>query len=226
MENDHSKFTLPGSTVLIAINDWAPETINKTQSSTESKKNTVELVEVNRVCRNKQNETNYSNIKEEIKKETQPIYENNPLCQIASKSCHQNEKNATSVEMNECNQPIYAIVNKSKKLKKHIVSSEDLLQKEYLVNITSKKTEQLNNLLKNYNKTKCKETLDTFRDMAENENDENAPNINYSSVNICPNSITSDPRVGVNAEHSIYAKVWKGPRKTSESKMYALILAA
>uniref|UniRef100_W8B1X7 Calpain-D n=3 Tax=Ceratitis capitata TaxID=7213 RepID=W8B1X7_CERCA len=220
LENDHSKFTLPGSTVLIAINDWAPETINKTQSSTESKKNTVELVEVNRVCRNKQNETNYSNIKEEIKKETQPIYENNPLCQIASKSCHQNEKNATSVEMNECNQPIYAIVNKSKKLKKHIVSSEDLLQKEYLVNITSKKTEQLNNLLKNYNKTKCKETLDTFRDMAENENDENAPNINYSSVNICPNSITSDPRVGVNAEHSIYAKVWKGPRKTSESKIF------
>lgn len=38
-------------------------------------------------------------------------------------------------------------------------------------------------------------------------------------------TITSDAvKNDSNAEHSIYAKVWKGPRKTSESKMYANIL--
>lgn len=37
---------------------------------------------------------------------------------------------------------------------------------------------------------------------------------------ITTTSITADMRNDSNAEHSIYAKVWKGPRKTSESKMY------
>lgn len=37
-------------------------------------------------------------------------------------------------------------------------------------------------------------------------------------------TITADALKGdSNAEHSIYAKVWKGPRKTSESKMYAIM---
>lgn len=37
---------------------------------------------------------------------------------------------------------------------------------------------------------------------------------------ITTTSITADMKSDSNAEHSIYAKVWKGPRKTSESKMY------
>ena len=37
---------------------------------------------------------------------------------------------------------------------------------------------------------------------------------------ITTTTITADMRSDSNAEHSIYAKVWKGPRKTSESKMY------
>ncbi|KAM7349502.1 calpain 15 small optic lobes isoform 2-T2 [Cochliomyia hominivorax] len=36
---------------------------------------------------------------------------------------------------------------------------------------------------------------------------------------ITTTSITADMRSDNNAEHSIYAKVWKGPRKTSESKI-------
>ncbi|XP_037822631.1 calpain-D isoform X1 [Lucilia sericata] len=36
---------------------------------------------------------------------------------------------------------------------------------------------------------------------------------------ITTTSITADMRSDSNAEHSIYAKVWKGPRKTSESKI-------
>lgn len=39
---------------------------------------------------------------------------------------------------------------------------------------------------------------------------------------ITTTTITADAlKSDSNAEHSIYAKVWKGPRKTSESKMYA-----
>ena len=37
---------------------------------------------------------------------------------------------------------------------------------------------------------------------------------------ITTTTITADMRSDSYAEHSIYAKVWKGPRKTSESKMY------
>lgn len=223
VDQDKINFILPSSSVLIAVNDWAPQT---TKSLLKDQKRipisnvekSVDNIEANRCCKNEHRHSRYANFKDEKRNEAQPIYENNTNRAIRT--------NDEDVNVKESNQPIYAIINKSKKIKKQNVSSDDTVEQDFFPNSTSHKTEKLNNLPKIYSKTKCKEALNTYTDIAVKIiSNDNVPQSDYAdidTVDISANSITSDPKMDINAEHSIYAKVWKGPRKTSESKMYAL----
>nr|XP_014098537.1 calpain-D isoform X1 [Bactrocera oleae] len=220
VDQDKSKFILPSSSVLIAVNDWVPQT---TKSLLKDQKRTpinnveksIDFLEGNRGLKNDNLQSSYANFKDEKKKEAQPIYENN-----TKRTININDEN---VNAKENYQPIYAIVNKSKKIRKHNISADDTAEQDFLLNSSGHKADKLHNLPKIYNKTKCKEVLNTCTDIAVKMiSNDNVPQSDYAdidTVNISANSIASDPKMGINAEHSIYAKVWKGPRKTSESKI-------
>lgn len=226
VDQDKSKFILPSSSVLIAVNDWVPQT---TKSLLKDQKRTpinnveksIDFLEGNRGLKNDNLQSSYANFKDEKKKEAQPIYENN-----TKRTININDEN---VNAKENYQPIYAIVNKSKKIRKHNISADDTAEQDFLLNSSGHKADKLHNLPKIYNKTKCKEVLNTCTDIAVKMiSNDNVPQSDYAdidTVNISANSIASDPKMGINAEHSIYAKVWKGPRKTSESKMYAFFFS-
>ncbi|XP_017467427.1 PREDICTED: calpain-D, partial [Rhagoletis zephyria] len=228
LKPEKGNLNFPSSSLLIAVNDWTtPTTIkgilkDNNVASVENRENIIEPVEANRICKNNRLQNSYANFKEEKRKKTQPIYENNQFFQTMERTSYANAKNVISKNFKEFNQPIYAMVDKNKKMKKQIVSSEDLPQQDFVSNAESNKSEQ-HTLLKSYNKTKCKESLNSYSDIADNLIcNENAPESDYSkidTVNISAHSFTSDAKIDINAEHSIYAKVWKGPRKTSESKI-------
>ncbi|XP_067638537.1 calpain-D isoform X2 [Eurosta solidaginis] len=228
VETDGNNCSFPTASLLIAVNDWATPKSIKTVTpsdkdiSVRSSGKNIHFEEANRICKTSQLQKSiYENLKQETSNKSQPIYENNEVIQNTNKTVNTNSLNAISYH-GEYNQPIYAMVNKNKKIKKQNVSSDDLPPKGCFPNKINNMSEQLN-IVKNCSEAKCKGSIATYGAIAETmTSNETVSNSNYAKIDVVDISaalITSDPKEDTNTEHSIYAKVWKGPRKTSESKI-------
>ncbi|XP_037943843.1 calpain-D isoform X2 [Teleopsis dalmanni] len=229
--------------VCIAENDWANELNIHNPGSVQNLKNSQNFNQQHRDKINPPIPTEESidnlnvtaelttlNKSREISSHEDHIYENDLVGKKKSRVKAVNPIASNNQWIDETNdQPIYAIVNKKDKLKN---KSNEVL------NVPNEEQKSLicfsnNNIDCDSHKLKFSAEFKKTDNMSEAIPSKTNVNSLYSTIDLCKSdagkleTVNSFIPLGTNAtdeindEHFIYAKVWKGPKKTSESKIFS-----
>ncbi|BFG01992.1 calpain-D [Drosophila madeirensis] len=208
-----TQFTIPRNGVFIAVNEWSEPT---TSSNVASGKRTQQQQQHN-------NNNNSSNSNKNNNKEQQQLYENDCVAlaqqQLRASAAQAAQIAATAVAVPEISSPvavavaaaeqplpampIYAQVNKLHKLKK----KQQQQQQEALANNNGLNSVEAAAAADN---SSGSEAVTGFGCLGASTDGSGEASETESS--------STQPELHVE-EHSIYAKVWKGPRKATESKI-------
>ncbi|KAM8720044.1 hypothetical protein ACLKA7_006146 [Drosophila subpalustris] len=216
-QQQSSQFSIPRNGVFIAVNDWSDNMQQQQQQHCDTTAITTTSNNNNSSSNNTSSSSSSNN-----NKLNQQLYENE--C-VAIAQQQQLQLQQQQQQQQQQLTPIYAQVNKQHKLhkKKHNNETQSLLQ---LGNNNSSSSNNSNSnnssfdLIDSCETTTVAAAATTTNELCNETTNNMETESTATIVASAATTAATAPSDFYNAsEHSIYAKVWKGPRKTTESKI-------